>query len=625
MSHTQYPPADDRAGTQERLARRLEVYDEQLRRGFRPDRRLTQEGENRQLFRLLEQLHRAASLLTFLAPGEAGALTDAYVPTWGAEPRSRGTESRLPERIGKYRVERVLGCGGQASCLLAFDPDLQRHVVLKLFHRAARPEDGQRVLQEGRALARVRSPSVAQCYGAERHAGLPYLVMEYVRGPSLAERLNTGPFEVAEALRLVAQVAEGLAAIHACGLVHRDVKPANIILADDGRPRLVDFGLAAHLSSDALEGVSGTPGYIAPEQARGDVERLDQRTDLFALGAVLFQCLAGRLLRQATDRLDVLRLAEQGLVPAPSEFGPDVPGEVVALCRWCLMPDPNARPSSAMELKEAVDKLLEPPRRRSPRFAMAAFLGLTAAALILGIVALLLSNTRPGHLLAGDPEPDTVQKVRNTEPFVPLKNLPSTHPDGRPLRQDFALDIEVHGGRADSSGVVQLVEGQELAVAVRPERGCYVRVFTMEYDRRVKKQPDRMVMLFPNQSEPDHWWEAGRVRTVPGAPTVGGMPWQRIVTSASHGPEFLLVVATTQDWPADRGRPDGAYRSFLTPESVRRLQQRLRGLELEASKVSGTSSATCQVLIPYHVRPRNRPWRGRPHAQAKHDNRERPL
>src|SRR5436853_401973 len=116
---------------------------------------------------------------------------------------------------------------------------------------------------------------------------MPYLVMEYVRGPSLAQRLNDGPpLTVVESLELVGHLAEGLTAVHACGLLHRDVKPANILLGEDGRPRLVDFGLALAVGSDALRHLSGTLPYMAPEQARGEVERIDARTDVFGLGAV---------------------------------------------------------------------------------------------------------------------------------------------------------------------------------------------------------------------------------------------------------------------------------------------------------------------------------------------------
>src|SRR5262249_15566046 len=155
------------------------------------------------------------------------------------------------------------------------DPDLRRHVVLKVYHSARSPAEQERVLAEGRALARVRSPYVAQCFSAERHDGAPYLVVEYVPGRDLAQERRARPIGVRQALEVVRHLAEGLAAVHACGLLHRDLKPGNVLMGDDGRPRLVDFGLAVPVGSAELSRVTGTMPYMAPEQARGEAERID--------------------------------------------------------------------------------------------------------------------------------------------------------------------------------------------------------------------------------------------------------------------------------------------------------------------------------------------------------------
>ena len=178
----------------------------------------------------------------------------------------------VPASFGKFQVVRVLGGGGQASTLLALDPDLCCHVVLKVYHRARSPAEQERVLREGQALARVRSPYVAQCRGVERQDGVPALVVEYVPGRDLKAQQRARPLGAAEALELTRQLAEGLAAVHACGLLHRDLKPRNVLVGDDGRPRLVDFGLAVPAASAELAGVSGTLAYMAPEQARGTRE-----------------------------------------------------------------------------------------------------------------------------------------------------------------------------------------------------------------------------------------------------------------------------------------------------------------------------------------------------------------
>src|SRR5262249_18996880 len=141
---------------------------------------------------------------------------------------------------------------------------------------------------------RLRSPYVARCHEVETRDGAIDLIVEYVPGRPLTELTADERADTARCARLVEQVAEGLAEVHACGLLHRDLKPQNILLGDDGMPRLVDFGLAVPLASEALQAVAGSPPYMAPEQARGQGERIDARTDVYGLGAVLYFLLTGQ-------------------------------------------------------------------------------------------------------------------------------------------------------------------------------------------------------------------------------------------------------------------------------------------------------------------------------------------
>ncbi len=190
-----------------------------------------------------------------------------------------------------YELIRRLGEGGQATTYLARDRALNRLAVLKRYHGVASSGRSEAVLNEGRALARVRSPFVAPCYGVETRGDEIDLVVEYVPGRPLTELTADERADTGRCVRLIAQVAGGLAEVHACGLLHRDIKPQNIILGDDGVPRLVDFGLAAAVASEGLHEVAGSPPYMAPEQARGQGERIDARTDVYGLGAVLYYLL----------------------------------------------------------------------------------------------------------------------------------------------------------------------------------------------------------------------------------------------------------------------------------------------------------------------------------------------
>jgi Ser/Thr protein kinase RdoA (MazF antagonist) len=253
------------------------------------------------------------------------------------------------KQVGKYRIVSVLGAGGQAVTFKAWDPDLQRHVVLKVYHAAQPSPQLEAVLKEGQALARVRSPYVARCLDVAHFENIPYLVLEYVPGRTLAELHKTRPLLLPQMLELLAQATEGLAAVHACGLLHRDLKPANILVGDDGLPRLIDFGLARPLGDTALL-VSGTLDYMPPEQARGELERIDSRADLFGMGAVFYALLTGSPPYQADTHAELWRQARAGQVIPVRERNPKVPAAVAAACMRCLAPDPGQRFASAAEL-----------------------------------------------------------------------------------------------------------------------------------------------------------------------------------------------------------------------------------------------------------------------------------
>ena len=197
---------------------------------------------------------------------------------------------RSPRRIGKYEIVKDLTPGGQGSTWVVLDPDLMRHVVLKRYHRRLSVNQHTAVAREGQALARVRGAHLAQCHGMERLGDDWYLVLEYVPGRNLARARRDQQPDFVTAARWTAQVADGLSDIHACGLLHRDIKPENIILGDDGVVRLVDFGLATPFGSELLRDLSGTPCYMAPEQARGEWERIDPRSDIFGLARSCTNC-----------------------------------------------------------------------------------------------------------------------------------------------------------------------------------------------------------------------------------------------------------------------------------------------------------------------------------------------
>jgi serine/threonine protein kinase len=255
-----------------------------------------------------------------------------------------------------YELLRELGSGGQATTYLARDRALERLVVLKRYHGVASAGRREAVLNEGRALARIRSPFVAQCHGVEARGDEIDLVVEYVPGRPLSDLTADERADIRRSARLVEQVAGGLAEVHACGLLHRDIKPGNILLGDDEKPRLVDFGLAVPVASEALHSVSGSPAYMAPEQARGQGERIDARTDVYGLGAVLYFLLIGQKPHAGETLKEVLEQARDAPIVPPRRIQPSVPRALDRICVKAMAADPQARFPSAEALRRELER-----------------------------------------------------------------------------------------------------------------------------------------------------------------------------------------------------------------------------------------------------------------------------
>src|SRR5262245_30294848 len=231
----------------------------------------------------------------------ARAKLDALLPIWphGSLPTMPPEELPLPQVPG-YEVEAVLGHGGMGVVFRARHLRLGRLVALKmaLAGSYAGPHERERIQREAEAVAALRHANVVQVYDVGDWAGRPYFTMELIEGGSLAQRLAGAPQPARQAAALLATLAEATHAAHQGGIVHRDLKPANILFTPDGTPKVTDFGLARRLEGGAgltLSGVPmGTPSYMAPEQAEGKTKHVGPLADVYALGAILYECLTGR-------------------------------------------------------------------------------------------------------------------------------------------------------------------------------------------------------------------------------------------------------------------------------------------------------------------------------------------
>jgi serine/threonine-protein kinase len=272
-------------------------------------------------------------------------------------------DDRMLGRWGTYEVVGVVGSGGMGVVLKALDAALNRYVAIKVLapHLGNSGGARKRFSREAQAAAAVVHDNVMEIYGVAENAGLPYLVMPYVRGPSLQRRLDgQGPLALVEILRVGMQAAAGLAAAHAQGLVHRDVKPANILLADGvERVKLTDFGLARAADDASLTKtgiIAGTPQYMSPKQARG--ESVDQRSDLFSLGSVLYAMCSGRAPFRAETSYGVLRRITDEEPRPIRELNPEIPDWLCRIVAKLMAKRPDDRFQSAREVAGLLEECL---------------------------------------------------------------------------------------------------------------------------------------------------------------------------------------------------------------------------------------------------------------------------
>lgn len=277
----------------------------------------------------------------------------------------------IGKQLGNYRLERSLGRGGMASVYLGRDVKLGRPAAVKVVDAQFRgdPEYTRRFLDEAQIMATWRNENIPQVFYADEQDGVFFFAMEFIDGPTLAQWLHDHqPAPLAEVLRIGQAVAAALDYAHARGIIHRDVKPANVMLASDGRVVLTDFGLARNTALIGEDRAFGTAHYIAPEQARRASDATAQ-SDIYALGVMLYEMLAGRLpfVGDSPAEVALLHLAEDP--PDPRAFNPDLPAPAAAVLLKALSKDPPDRYPTASALIQALQSALQPSAPAVPETA----------------------------------------------------------------------------------------------------------------------------------------------------------------------------------------------------------------------------------------------------------------
>src|SRR3989449_7142150 len=298
--------------------------------------------------------------------------------------------------LSHYRIVSKLGAGGMGEVYLAHDTKLDRRIALKILpaELAANQDRMRRFTQEAKSAAALNHPNIATIHEIGESNGVNFIAMEFIDGATLREKIHQEQTDLRKLLRYLQRVAEGLAKAHAAGIVHRDLKPDNIMITRDGHAKILDFGLAKLIEQPPTSGadssevatavmpqhstpgaIMGTVGYMSPEQAQGKTKEIDQRSDIFSFGCILFEAVTGKKPFEGESVIKSLHMVVYEPAPPIADLNPAAPPELQRIVRRCLAKDADERYQSikevAIELKElrreletspGIDTTVPPPR-----------------------------------------------------------------------------------------------------------------------------------------------------------------------------------------------------------------------------------------------------------------------
>lgn len=406
----------------------------------------------------------------------------------------------LSRKIGDYHILNTIAVHGQGAVYRANHPHLNRQVVIKVSKDQIDPAKQEHVLAEGRALAALSHPNLAQVFDLQFEKGFPYLVMEYIEGRNLAEQLKDQAVPPNEAAELVATLARGIHHAHSVGIVHQDLKPANVVIrASDNTPKIIDFGLAkarnAYAAESLLDTYGGTIAYMAPEQARrllasetdGRASECDERVDIFALGAILYEMLTGKRLYKFTEQVEGLKLAAQ--CDFDRSFSAHTPEYLRSACLKALAKDPADRWPAATQFADALQQPKSVSRLNS-RLVVSATIA--AAVVVLG----LWSELRSGRQTPDKRDNQAAAKDGLTDIAESL--LPSNNDELLPGVRFVHVSNKGHVGtvgRLFQNGPV--VEDDDLRIEAQFDKAHYCFLFALN--------PDGVVQLCYPEGDDEAW------------------------------------------------------------------------------------------------------------------------
>jgi serine/threonine-protein kinase len=487
--------------------------------------------------------------------------------------------SFIGRQLGPYQILGLLGAGGMGEVYRAGDTNLGRHVAIKILPDlfAGDPERLARFEREAKLLASLNHTNIATIHGLERAGEKRFLIMELVEGETLAQRIVKGPIPVDETLDICRQIAEGLEAAHEKGIVHRDLKPANVIFTPQGRIKILDFGLARALASEAAADPShsskiteamthpgiimGTAAYMSPEQARGKVA--DKRADIWAFACVLYECLTGNQpFRGETITETMAKILET--TPDWDALPPNTPSTIRSLLQRCLQKDPNRRLRDIGDARiEIVDPTSQPlaaealpaamPHRRWMLIAVAA-----VAAVVIFVTGVFVERsirgTQPSPVMRSSiPLPTGTQLTRDRQ--GPIRTETALSPDGSCLVFSASTD-----GSESKSMLYRRAMGRAEASAIPGTEGARTPFFSSD---------GKWIGFCAKK-------KLYRVPSGGGIPTpLCDLPEDQPPMGASWGSDGRIIFGTTlqgpQRIPGDGGKPELITKIDSTKEAGHHL------------------------------------------------------
>ena len=381
------------------------------------------------------------------------------------------TSSRMIGTVlsGRYRLEAKLGSGGMSTVYLARDTTLDRPVAVKVMHREMSEQADQleRFRQEARAVAKLSHPNVVSVIDAGEDGGYPYIVFEYVEGETLKARINRiGPLDVQEALAYAIEIARGLTVAHARKMVHRDIKPQNVLIDAEGRAKLTDFGISRQLEQDGMTAtgrVLGTTDYVAPEQAMG--RGADQRSDIYSLGVVLYEMFTGEVPFAADSQVGVAMKHVNEELPDVQAVRPELSAASALVVERATSKEPAKRYADIGEMIDDLSTALEveaaragsttgeatsvleavPPAKRKLGARARWSWGLVALALLIAavVVVIILVDSSGNTPVVGNHENGTPQK--STGEPVAIEEATDYDPEGDESEDPETVSLAVDG------------------------------------------------------------------------------------------------------------------------------------------------------------------------------------